>query len=481
MRLTVLAAALVLAGCANQAPTVDTAPESTGRTWLAGDHHIHSHYSVTWKANEADPSQPPVAVVTGDARYPIPVNAQMAREFGLSWMVSTDHGGPQHSKVNFEQAYPELLQSREDVPEVIQFYGMEFDTPGADHSSLIIPKTDGEREALREIEQRFSKREPWPADKSWDAEPRMVEALRFMKATATPPVLIANHPSRSATEMGGYGDDRPAELRDWNDAAPNVAIGMEGAPGHQAGTLNADGSIDPKGSRGGYSRAPTMGGFDQMTARLGGFWDSMLGDGRRWWITSTSDSHVHYTDGGSDFWPGQYSKTYVLARKEHDDILNGLRNGRIFVTTGDLISGLDVLAASGGREANIGGELSVTAGQDVAVTIRVRDPAAANRMGHASEVARVDLIVGDVAGPAASRDTDANPTTKVLKRYTATDWKRDGEMLTMRFVIPDVRQSFYVRVRGTNTSELEPLPDPRGENPWDDLWFYSNPVFVKVG
>jgi len=26
-----------------------------------------------------------------------------------------------------------------------------------------------------------------------------------------------------------------------------------------------------------------MGGFDQMTARLGGFWDSMLGEGRRWW------------------------------------------------------------------------------------------------------------------------------------------------------------------------------------------------------
>ena len=57
-----------------------------------------------------------------------------------------------------------------------------------------------------------------------------------------------------------------------------------------------------------------MGGFDQMTARLGGFWDSMLGERRRWWITANSDSHIHWTDGGADFWPGEYSKTYVLAK-----------------------------------------------------------------------------------------------------------------------------------------------------------------------
>jgi hypothetical protein len=38
----------------------------------------------------------------------------------------------------------------------------------------------------------------------------------------------------------------------------------------------------------------------------------------------------------------------------------------------------------------------------------------------------------------------------------------------------------YLRVRGTNTSEMEPELDPRGENPWQDLWFYSNPIFVEV-
>jgi hypothetical protein len=46
--------------------------------------------------------------------------------------------------------------------------------------------------------------------------------------------------------------------------------------------------------------------------------------------------------------------------------------------------------------------------------------------------------------------------------------------------VPKVSKNSYIRFRGTNTQELEPTPDPDGENPWDDLWFYSNPIFVQV-
>src|SRR5690606_34967062 len=174
-------------------------------------------------------------------------------------------------------------------------------------------------------------------DPSRDVESRMIAALEHMRALETPPVLIANHPSRSASDVGVYGAYSPAEFRDWNDTAPRVAVGMEGAPGHQAAALHEDGSLDAEGARGGYRKSPTLGGFDQMTARLGGFWDSMLGEGRRWWVTSTSDSHSHWREGGSDFWPGEYSKTYVHAARNHADIIDGLRHGRVFVTTGDLI------------------------------------------------------------------------------------------------------------------------------------------------
>ncbi len=82
----------------------------------------------------------------------------------------------------------------------------------------------------------------------------------------------------------------------------------------------------------------TYGGFDWMTATLGGLWDSLLGDGRRWWITANSDSHSYFNDlqdvdrqnyntlgyvteadryfsrpTYGDFRPGEYSRTYVIA------------------------------------------------------------------------------------------------------------------------------------------------------------------------
>jgi hypothetical protein len=43
-----------------------------------------------------------------------------------------------------------------------------------------------------------------------------------------------------------------------------------------------------------------------------------------------------------------------------------------------------------------------------------------------------------------------------------------------------VSAPIYIRVRGTNTEELEPEVDPPDEDPWPDLWFYSNPIFVET-
>ncbi|WP_342431029.1 phosphoesterase [Neobacillus sp. FSL H8-0543] len=458
-------------------------------TWLAGDHHIHSEWSVGWDNS----TNPPTPIRAGDAIYPTVKNAENAKKYGLDWMVTTDHGGPNHSKVNLEQAYPELLKSRQAVPEVLQFYGMEFDTPAADHSSLIIPKSENESKTLYDIESQFNKREPFPNDGSRDTESTMIAALNYMKGLEELPLIIAHHPSRSAKEMGVWGQDTPEEFRNWNDVAPNIAIGMEGAPGHQATAINKDGSQKPNGARGSYGNvnAPTMGGFDQMTAKVGGLWDSMLGEGRHWWITATSDSHVNWRDGGGDFWPGEYSKTYIKSAKNYEDIMENLRNGHVFVTTGDLISELDVKVQAGGKSplhavakgnsASIGETLTLPGkkASDVTVTIRLKDPNAANANGDKPNVKRVDLIMGEVNGEVEDRSTALNPSTKVVKRFTEKDWKQDGEYITITYTLKDVDKDSYIRLRGTNTDQLEPAADPRGEDPWSDLWFYSNPIFMK--
>ncbi|MFJ8792493.1 phosphoesterase [Streptomyces sp. NPDC102462] len=443
--------------------------DSRGRVWRAGDHHVHSEYSGGWD----DSVNPPKFIKGGDAVYPIVTNAIMAKNFGLTWAMCTDHGGPNHSKVNLEQAYPDLLRSRRLVPEVLQFWGMEFDAPALDHHTLMIPRHDDEAKMLHDLESRFAKLDAFPKDPGRDTEAKMVEFLKYAKDLRHKPLVIAHHASRSATGLGVWGQDTPREFRNGNNAAPDVYVGFEGAPGHQAGPLNGE-------ARGGYGNHPTYGGYDQMTARVGGLWDALLGEGRRWWITATSDSHVHWTRGGSDFWPGEYSKTYVLARQDYADIMDALRNGRIFVTTGDLVTSLDVTARSQGRGAGVGETVTVSrkSRTDVEIEIRFRPLEGPNHNGDRPRVRRVDLITGRITGPAAL-DTDTNPTTEVVARFGPKDWRRQGKDYVIKHTLRGVASDMYARVRGTSTDEAEPRADGL-ESPWEDLWFYSNPVFVHV-
>ena len=463
------------------AAVLAVATRAADREWLAGDSHIHSH----WSTGYDNRSSPPTPIKGRDALYSTPRNAAMARRFGLRWMVTTDHGGPYHSKVNLEQAHRELTLSRELVPEVLQFYGMELNMPGMDHHTLIIPRAEDEATVLYEIESRFDANEDWarpPDPRRQSAELRR-QALAHMQGLERLPILFANHPSRSAEAIGRYGRDEPWELRENNDLAPDVYRGMEGAPGHQAATLTQGNRIR---NRGAYwnAGARTLGGFDQMTAIVGGLWDALLGEGRRFWIVASSDSHFHYTEpvrAGSDFWPGEFHKTWVHARPTYAGVLNALREGRVFAVAGDLVTELDVrLKTSGGQEAGLGGTLRVARGAQVTATVRFRDPETPNAAGENPAVRRVDVIVGEVRGRASDPSVDRNPTTRVLARFTRDALARDGIRYSLEAALPAADHDLYVRVRGTSTADLEPAMDGPGENPWHDLWFYSNPIFIEV-
>ena len=471
-RLVWFCALCAVAALALTAPAAD-------REWLAGDSHIHSHWSTGYDYTTV----PPTPIKGRDALYSTPRNAVMARRFGLRWMVTTDHGGPYHSKVNLEQAHRELTLSRELVPEVLQFYGMELNMPGMDHHTLIIPRAEDEASVLYEIESRFDANEDWarPPDPRRQSARLRRQALAHMQGLERLPILFANHPSRSAEAIGVYGRDEPWEMRENNDVAPDVYRGMEGAPGHQAASLNESGS----GYRGVYRTpgAQTLGGFDQMTAIVGGLWDALLGEGRRFWIVASSDSHFHYADpvrAGSDFWPGEFHKTWVHARRTYADVLDGLRQGRMFAVAGDLVTELEVSLASGTDEAGLGGTLRVAPGAQVTATVRFRDPETPNVAGENPAVRRVDVIVGEVRGPTSDPANDRNPTTRVLARFTRDVLARDGDRYAIEAPLPAVDRDLYVRVRGTSTEDLEPPMDDPAENPWHDLWFYSNPIFIEV-
>jgi hypothetical protein len=446
--------------------------------WLAGDHHVHSIYSVKWDKNIT----PPAPILGSDGIVSIEENARMADKHGLSWMVNTDHGGPNHSQFYLKQAYPALIKSRKSVPNIIQFYGMEFDTPGAEHISMIIPNSKYESNQLYSIEKKYSRKDMYPTDPKRDTEEFMLEALEFMKTYEKPPLLIVNHPGRTASGIGSYTKVTPTEIRNWNDLAPNIVIGMVGAPGHQARTLNPDGDIKVETPRGYKRGTTTMGGYDQMSAILGGFWDSMLGEGRQWSITAVSDSHGNYRDGGSDFWPGEYAKTYVYSKNNADDILDNLRKGHVFVTTGDLITELYVNLRVNNKNltADIGDTLIVDSGDTINIEIKFLDPENKNANLDNPKVHHVDLIAGKVTGLSEAKTVNTNPTSQVVQRYYQDDWKIHEKYNVINYTMKNITHDSYIRVRGTNTEELEPNIDTVGENPWLDLWFYSNPIFIQV-
>jgi hypothetical protein len=67
----------------------------------------------------------------------------------------------------------------------------------------------------------------------------------------------------------------------------------------------------------------------------------------------------------------------------------------------------------------------------------------------------------------------------VIERFEWQAFEREGDQRLIRTTI-EASGNAYLRLRGTNTEELEPTPDPIGEDPWSDLWFYANPIFIEV-
>jgi hypothetical protein len=124
--------------------------------------------------------------------------------------------------------------------------------------------------------------------------------------------------------------------------------------------------------------------------------------------------------------------------------------------------------------------LAVPPGASVSVSVRFLDPVGPNAHGDDPSVNRIDVIAGEIHGRVDDQTTDTNPTTRVIERFDAASCDRDGAYTECRLTLPAVDHDLYIRVRGTATGELEPENDPRGEDPWTDLWFYSNPVFVSV-
>ncbi|MFC4465603.1 histidinol-phosphatase [Streptomyces xiangluensis] len=490
--------------------------------YLVGDHHLHTVYSH-------------------DAKYTFTQIAQAAAEYGVDWMVFNEHSNFGHAKYGAQLEHEEILKTRAANPRQLIFQGLEWYIPGAEHCTVFAAPGPHEVDVLTKFELAYDGKllgyaagGPTHPDTPRN-EAHAVAAIKWLAEQrrtgyVDDVLVLANHPLR-------LGIDSPHEMRNWRDAAPEIMIGVEGAPGAQGGGI--PGWRGPTSIRGEYENKPsanswpgypedayvTYGGFDWMTATVGGLWDAMLAEGKLFTISTNSDVHrvvfdtwkngdwlpgqtfdstgrlpdpVNTTEPqpGGDFWPGQFSRTHVgVTRYGYRAVMAGLRAGRVWLDHGHLLDGLDVrlkrdIDGDGGPGVTLGGRLRVRPGEKLTLSVTVTTTSRPNAHDILPDLAHVDVIRGAVRGRAADRDEWRAPDTKVVQ---TTDVSGRKGTYTLRIPLTAGDESFYVRLRGSDgnrngTGYLGAAVDPHGPiphepgngDPWIDTWFYSNPVFVDV-
>ncbi|MEU9288682.1 PHP domain-containing protein [Streptomyces sp. NPDC048275] len=488
--------------------------------YLVGDHHIHTVYSH-------------------DAKYTFSQLAAAGAEYGLDWMVFTEHSNFGHAAYGAPLEHAEILKARADNPRQLIFQGLEWYIPAAEHATVFAAPGPHEVDLLTRFESAYDgKLLAYTEGAAGNAdtarnEAHAVKAIQWLAEQrrtgyVDDVLVLANHPMR-------LGIDSPHEMRGWRDAAPEIMIGMEGAPGAQGaaipgwrGSTSMRGEYENKPSAQSWSGYPadaylTYGGFDWATATVGGLWDAMLAEGRMFSVTTNSDAHRIVFDTwkngdwapgqnfdstgrlpdpvdtdtpqpGSDFWPGQFSRTHVgVTRYGYRAVMAGLRAGRVWLDHGHLLDGLDVRLKRDrdhGAGVTLGGRLRARKGDRLTLSVTVTTASRPNPQGILPELAHVDVIRGAVRGPVADRDDWRAPDTKVVRALDVTG--RKGTY-TLRIPLIAGDESFYVRLRGSDGNRHGagylgasidphgPIPHVPGDgDPWVDTWFYANPVFVDV-
>lgn len=357
---------------------------------------------------------------------------------------------------------------------------------------------------------------------------KSLDAVKWMQANyPTSGYITPAHVERAGCGVGAWSI---AAFRDLNDNGPSVFFGFEGIPGHEKSSNRGEFSASACGGG-------TYGGAGYYVATVGGLWDNMLADGRKFFNFASSDFH---SDSGADFWPGEYLKTYVKVKDinndgnyTQDEVLAGLRSGNVYSVHGDLVNDLDYKVIFktpyGTKTATMGETLPIKKGNKITVQIRFKTPDSNNCLAGTNSsstyvcqkpaVHHVQLIQGRInPSRAAKLNADGTPNTAFnaidssVASVVATfdndpssgnpKWTTDAQGYNViTYTVNSVQNDMFFRVRGTNlgygvnvtrngstvygTDAVgNPLKNTPGLNTaddaWSDLWFYSNPIFVNV-
>ena len=383
--------------------------------WLKAETHVHTRFSDGG---------------------PLDAVVDQAVAHGCDVLAITDH-----TDGNLKAATPEyhaaIALARARVPQMLVLTGIEWNVPpgkGQDHAVLLFPPELEDAAITGEFKEKFD-------DLNKEGEnPELAEAAftflhqQASKATA-PIVMFLDHPSRRAPDVAAVRK----QLAWLSEISRGIFVGAEGAPGHQ--------NAKPLGAYGGPLEPEDR--WDPAMAPPGGAWDQLLAAGTDIrGALATSD--FHSTSNG-DYWPCQFSATWIYARERSvAGVLQALHAGSFVGVHGHIARDIQLTLASDGLpRAAIAGE-AVRLPGSAPVTIELR--ATVPPRDWAGQPNHLDLV--DIIGVVKSGTTvlHSGPLVNGLLRFQTS--------------VP--RGGITIRARGRRVVEDGP-----------DLLFYTNSIAVR--
>ena len=461
-------------------------------------------------------------------------------------LLGTPNSGNMWRWQNIQQVeYPILTARGAQYGRKVLVEGLEWIVPGHEHTDVAILAGqatrlgNGNADAMAEFEYRFDRTDNdkigpvtasgapvWPGKDNagnvcsgvgsgTNAHKKAVAGIAYLQAKyPLQSYAIPTHSERHGAFdpnscNGGYNIEH---FRDFNNAGPTVAFGIE-SPGHaaQGGLTGGSGSYESNAVGG-----DTYGFGGIYTAKVGGLWDGLLGEGRNVFVFASSDWHnrgmFSSRDAATtgDFIPGEYTKLYVPNSDNFrpQSIIDGMRKGRSYLVQGNLI-GPDLVfraktATSGWK--TMGQTLVANPGEKITLEMSLTVPASNNsaysfdnpllaQIGIKQPLNKpvldhVDLITGSItgvikpgdpkyavpnAGGVAGAAIVYNPSTTIAKQIPASAMAvsehEDGEggkRYTFRTTFVAGKTPFYIRSRGTNIPVATPNVTDSSGNPLID-------------
>ena len=150
----------------------------------------------------------------------------MAEVSGCDFLVLTDHGDASDEKAPEDAiagtaSYWRFLESREAIPDLLQFYGVEWNFTPEHTASVILEPGDAEREIIASFLDRFD------AHRIYAPDP--LEACAWLyEQTSGSAVIIINEPST----ISSHELRNPVEVIGPLVEGCPLIVAIEGAQGH---------------------------------------------------------------------------------------------------------------------------------------------------------------------------------------------------------------------------------------------------------